>query len=688
MSDEGLEIAGTFPALTAQDWRAKVEADLRGGSFAKLSSTTPEGLTLEPLYGPADDLGADASGFPGVPPFTRGRAALSSPGGWDIRQAHGHPAMDVCAHQLGVDVEGGVSSFWLSCGPEHGTRILSPGDLDKVLAAVDLENTAVSLDPGPDPLPVAAALVAVAKSRGVAPEALEGSFGCDPLGWLARKGSLPSGFGGARRDMVELASWSDEHTPRVRSVHVATQAYHDAGATAVQELAWAMATGVSYLRTLVLGGLSIDKAARQLLFSFSVGPDFFLQLAKLRAARVLWSKVVAAAGGSEAARAMVLHASTSAHAASRRDPWVNMLRTTTECFAAALGGADSVACAPFDEALGPADDLARRVARNTQLVLREEAHLARVTDPAGGSWFLESLTNRLARVAWDEFRFVEERGGMEWLLRHGKVRSALLFTAGERRRRIASRAVPLVGVSEFANLDEEVLERLTPSREDLDAELGNDFGDVDAETRYQSLLGFARTVARSSAPAGCLMDAAVVACDDGVDVASLAGLLAEGRPCFHMSTLTAWRASDEFDGLRDAADAHFEKTGAWPRAFLLNLGPLAEHEARSTWATAALAAGGIEAVVGEGVEDVASAVAAYQAAGCVAAVVCGSDARYEAMGAEIAAALTELGAPFVGLAGKSSEVLSEAGVALFLYAGCDLVATLQSLQQLVGVGHE
>jgi methylmalonyl-CoA mutase len=281
----------------------------------------------------------------------------------------------------------------------------------------------------------------------------------DPLGRRAR-GLAP--FASLPADLASLgrtARLFEGRFPRATTATVSTLPYHDAGADAADELAIALSTGALYLGALLDAGLSPERAASHLALRISSGRDTFLELCKLRALRLCWRKLVAAvtavgASGSPGAPRALVHAVCSARTLTLRDPWVNMLRVTTQIFAAVLGGADLVTPASFDQASGPPSPLGRRVARNTGLVLREESFLGRVHDPAGGSYYLESLTDALAREAWRRFQAIEREGGVARALESGSLAARLEAAWGQRLKRLARRETAVVGVSEFANLGE------------------------------------------------------------------------------------------------------------------------------------------------------------------------------------------------------------------------------------------
>jgi methylmalonyl-CoA mutase len=269
---------------------------------------------------------------------------------------------------------------------------------------------------------------------------------------------------GEQQDLTGLADVARRAAAHegLRTVVVDATVFADAGASVVEEIGCSLAAGVAYLRTLTDGGLSVDEAVAALEFRYSASADQFTTIAGLRAARRLWDRVGEVSGAAPAVRAQRQHAVTSSVMTTKRDPWVNMLRTTVACFAAGVGGADVVTVQPFDAALGLPDSFSRRIARNTQNLLVEEGHLARVLDPAGGSWYVESLTDQLAQAAWDWFTEIERAGGLQRALSDGLVRDRLAAAWDARARRIATRKDPITGVSEFPNLAEKL-----PSREPL-----------------------------------------------------------------------------------------------------------------------------------------------------------------------------------------------------------------------------
>ena len=670
-----------FPPVTKSEWVAKVEADLKGASFGGLRSTTPGGLSLEPLY-TADDVEAlSPSGLPGVYPYVRGTSPL---GGWAIRQEYDDPRPSVCAELIRQDLESGVEALWLQLGPRRGCRVLTIDELDELLHAVDLGATSICLDGGSDALAVASGLLAVARRREVPYAELSGGLGFDPVGLLVAEGRVQGGLRARLAQMQDLGAWCSSQAPGLRAANVSSDPYDGGGASSVQELAYTIATGLEYLRQLTDGGMSVDTAARQIAFSYSVSGDFFAQMAKLRAARWLWAKVVVTAGGEPAAAAMQMHCRTSRFTKTQRDPWVNMLRTTAECTAAVLGGAQSVATAPFDSAIGPADALAQRVARNTQVVLREESHLGEVADPAGGSWFVERLTNDMARAAWDELRSIEAGGGILAALGSGRLVDAIGEVADSREKRLAKRKTPVVGVSEFPNLHEPSVDREPVAPEEIQRLLKASVDSLDLGAHGDRLRAVVSSATDAKREPGALTEACIAATTGGADMYSVATALQHGQPDFHVEPVLQWRAAEVWEQVRARSDQQPKR----PVAFFANLGSVPLHNARSTWTQNLLAAVGVEAVTNDGFSDMESLAAAWKDTSASFAVICGSDADYESWLEPAVTGLKKAGCPLVLVAGRPAEreaALREAGVSDFLFVGADVLGVMTQVLDSIEV---
>lgn len=693
MDQEDLKLAADFPVTSYAEWKKTVEdKELKGVPFEKKMVTkTPEGIDIQPLYVAENwPWAGDPSGFPGFFPYARGTdAILRTRHGWDIRQEFREADPATANEEIKHDLSRGVTSVVLrldtaarsGASPfetttalgRDGVMIHDLAGLEEALAGVDLAKVPVTLDAGAAFLPAALSLAALWRKQKVSGA---GDFAADPLGHLAATGALPYSLASGFAQVGSLAAWTAKMFPKARAVSVDTSAYHNAGASEIHDLGIGLATAVTYLKAMEAAGLSIDAACRQISFTVSVGCEEYLQIAKLRAARKLWALVASSCGASKEAAAMVLRAKSAERMYSRIDPWINMLRTTVSTFASAVGGADSVTSLPFDTAIGLPDAKARRIARNTQVILMEESNLYRVADPAGGSWAIEALTGEIAEKAWAFFQEIEAKGGIVAVLESGFLKDTIAATMTERDKAIAKRKVPLTGVSEFPNVFEEAVLRPLP-----------DLKKATGRTTTRLSAGVAAAASALGALGGSLggLDAVGAALSAGASFASLLKIGAGTGA--KIAALPKRHLADSFERLRDAANAHKAKTGKLPGIFLANLGPVSQHTGRASFAKNFFEAGGIEALGNNGFADVEACVKAFKASKARIAILCSSDRLYEELVPAFAPALKAAGAETLYLAGSpgdKKETYDAAGVDDYIFMGGEVLGALTA--QLVRLG--
>ena len=602
-----------------EQWRAAVAgvlakssrkdpADLGEAPEQLLDSPTYEGFPIRPLYTILDSQ--PEAPLPGSWPYIRGGDGLRDvKSGWKVAESFPAPGQVSVVDGNGAVLTAlteGTSALIL----EVGSTGVGADELDRLLEGVFLELVPVVLDAGTDYSAAADAVLALVADLDDERRArLSVDLGADPLTAPLSGRAAPS-----IDEVLATAAKTVAYGGGVRAITVDGPAFHDRGANASWELAGAIAAGVSYLRLLVDSGVPAVDALRQISFRFAADDDQFMTIAKLRAARQLWARVAEVVGAADAGAATV-HAVTSKPMMAQRDPWVNMLRTTVAAFAAGVGGADTVAVRTFDSAIpggwpGTAPSFARRMARNTQLLLLEESHIGRVLDPAGGSWFVEDLTHALAEEAWKQFRDIESRGGFAAARDH--LVEQIAGVADKRSDDIAHRRTAVTGVNEYPNLSEMPLPPSDPQ--------------------------------------------------PGVQ-----------------------RYAAAFEALRDRSDAYLAEHGVRPTALLLPLGPLSEHNIRTTFAANLLASGGVETVNPGPLDTAGIAQAVSDAGGAVVAVVCGTDARYaeEASGAVEAARAA--GVSHIYLAGPEKAVAEAANKPdEYLTAKIDAIAALSALLTRLG----
>lgn len=709
-SHNASELFRPLPAADAAAWRERVVRDLEGRTPEDLVTTLHEGIRVAALY-TAEDAPAE-TGYPGLPPFRRGAAPLPRER-WVICQEHDAPSPEKAHSEIAADLARGVDGLWLTFAPfvrgagrtgapdtrtaysredpdadADGIALARALDLDTLLASVPLPTTYLAFRAGAGTPALAALLATHVRARGADLSEIQGCLGYDPLGALVTDGRLPSSLEDALATMRDLATWSLRSAPGLRAVLVDTRPYHDAGATAVDELAYALATGTTYLRRLTTSAtdepdprgeaerLGVVEAARAMSFAFSIGRDFFVEVAKLRAARLLWSKVLAASGAGEAVPPMHVHARTSFRTKTRRDPWVNVLRATTETLVGVLGAAEVITTSTFDEALGRPDALARRLASNTAHILARESHIARIADPLGGSWYVEHLTDALARAAWARFQAIEALGGMALAVTRGEIQKQTNVAAEKKARAIAERRDPIVGVSIYAKADETV-----PAREARGTSPALEPPTSTAEDDDAAARELERTRAARKGPPGSLVPCAIDALRAGTPFPSLLAALSPGSDPAFAPRLRRRRDAASFERLRDRTDAA-ARGGRRPSVFLANLGDRRTHGARAVFARRFLEAGGLAVIDTDGFANTADAARAFSSSGARAAVICSSDEMYGEHAADTARALTTAGARVILLAGREDESGSAwraEGIADFIHLGSDAVATLESL---------
>lgn len=606
--------SSSFPLPARPQWRALVDGVLKGKDFDRtLVGRSHDGLRIEPLYAKAEDRPAILGRAPGA--------------AWRIMARVDHPDPAAARDLALTDLENGATGLALvfqGSSSAHGYGLAAtPGAVRTALDGVYLDaGVDIALEVGPRGRDAAQAIVGLVRERGIDPAATRIRFGLDPLGVFAAKGHMAAPWtdvagrvAAAATDLAGQGFAGPLVTADARRVHAA-------GGSEAQEIAFALAAGLAYLRALEAGGFSLEVARAAIAFKVVADADQFLTTAKLRALRRAWARVEAACGLTPSP--VFVEAETAWRMMTQRDPWVNLLRQTVAVFAAGIGGADAVTVLPFTQAIGLPDAFARRIARNTQLVLLEEAHLAKVADPAAGSGGIEALTDGLDREAWALLQAIEGRGGLAGALGDGWLQAQIATVRLARETAVARRRDAITGTSEFPHLAE--------------------------------------------VPVAVLPVAPVHQGSGGDD-------------SVRITPLPAVRLAVPFEALRDAAEAR----PARPSIFLATLGPLAAFSARAGFARNLYEAGGIAApghdgfARADGTTDLEALASACRASGARIACLCGSDEAYAAEAVAAAAALKAAGASRIEMAGRPGEgeaALRAGGIDTFVYVGIDAVAAL------------
>ncbi len=614
---DDLRLAADFQPATYDDWRKLVDSVLKGAPFEKLVGNTYDGLRIEPIYPRAHG----AAAIPGRP--------AAAP--WQIMQRIDHPDAAQANAQALHDLENGATGLTLvfsGANGAYGFGIDPAAEaLAKILEGVFIDaGIALELQIGPQSRMAAIHVAEYVKRKGLSPAACDIRFGLDPIGACAVWGSSPyvwpeivPAVTGAIKGLAAMGFKGPFAVADGRVIH-------DAGGSEVQELAFVLATALAYLRAIEGAGVALEDAQGMVYARLSADADQFLTLAKFRALRLLWARIEQASGLTP--QPIFIAADTAWRMLTQRDAYVNMLRATMATFSAGLGGANAITVLPHTLALGLPDPFARRVARNTQLVLLEESNLAKVSDPAAGSGGIEALTQALCEAAWSLLQEIENAGGVFAALEQNLIQRKVAATRTVREQNIAKRKEVLTGASEFPNLHE--------------------------------------------------AHVAVLAAKPVV-------LAPYGEAKFKFDALPPMRLAAPFERLRDRSDEILKTTGARPKVFLANLGTPADFTARATFAKSFFETGGIEAVDTEGFADPAALATAFKASGAVLACLCSSDKVYADKAVPAARALQSAGAKHIYLAGRAGQqeaALRAAGVNDFVFAGGDALTVLQEAYRL------
>ncbi len=612
-----------FAPNTMQEWVDKVTVDLKGADFnKKLVWRTNEGFNVQPMYRLEDmkDL-KNLDCFPGEFPYVRGNKKDSND--WYVRQ-------DIVvenvaeANKKALDVlNRGVNSLGFVL---TDSKNFTKADMAALLKDICLECIEINFVAGCKKCAIVDAFKAVAEERGIAPEKINGGINIDPLSSMALKGKVccENPFASAKENTEKMAAY-----PNFKTIEVGGYVFNNSGSSIVQELGFSLAAGVEYLDKLTDAGMSVDEVAPRIRFHFATGSKYFMEIAKLRAARYLWAHIVKAYKPScDCKCKMNIHAETSEWNKTIYDPNVNMLRTQTETMSAVLGGVDSFTVHPFDYVYEcHPSELGERVARNQQLLLKEESHFGKIVDVAGGSYYIEELTQNIAEAAWKLFLEVQEQGGYVEALKKGFVQAAVQATAQARDLAIAQRKENFVGVNQFPNFNEK-------------------------------------------------MEKSICAC-----VLEPEDHTAEGAS---IETLKPYRGTQAFEALRLKTDTYAAKNGR-PVVYMFPMGNLAMRKARAQFACNFFACAGFDVKDNNGFKTVDEGVKACMENKAAIVVLCSSDDEYAGFAPEAYEKLKDKAVVVVAGNPESRPELEAKGLMNYIHVKNNVLEELKAYQQKLGI---
>ncbi|MGP1367203.1 MAG: methylmalonyl-CoA mutase family protein [Schwartzia sp. (in: firmicutes)] len=696
-----------FTPPTDEEWKVACEALLKGAPFDKVMYTkTYEGITFEPMYTyKHTDAILPRDTFPGMGDYLRGANVSGYVGKpWGIAQSCDETLPKENNELLKFEISKGSTVYNVRLDTatlqnqdvkdadkvgEDGCSITTLDDMHQLLDGLKLEEYPLYMYGGASSLPLLAMTAAAVQSSGKTMEKVTGFVGANPIGQMVRKGKNYATLAQLYDEMAACAKWAVKNAPGLRTVMVRDDVFSRGGANDVQDTAYILAMAVEYLRALMERGLTIKEAASQIFFGVSMGANFFMQIAKLRASRPIWANIIKAFGGDEADQAMHVHGRPALFFKTLFDPYVNMLRDTTEIFSGVVGGLDSYENSTFDAPIRKGDVFSRRIARNVQVMLQEEFGMLQPIDPSGGSWAVETLTKQIKEKIWAEFQNIEAKGGIVKALKDGYPQEAIEATLNARFKALELRKDRIVGSNMYPNMTEELLD---PRTEDVVALKKQRLADVDAylsdiDGKYK-----ADSLAKlKGATADEVVAAAIEAVKAGATIAEVRAALNKGGEAETVKTIEPHRWSERFEDLRLTTEKYKkEHDGDNVKVFLANMGPIPQHKARADFSTSFLQVGEFNVEGNNGFETTDAAAAAAKESGADVAVICSTDKTYPEIVPDLApklrAALPNATIYLAGAAPKDLEpVYREAGVDDFISVKANCYEILRFLQKKKGM---
>ncbi len=618
---ENNKLFSEFPPISTQEWEAVIHEDLKGADYdKKLAWDTIEGFKIKPYYRAEDIQNLEyLNTNPDEFPYTRGFKKNNNV--WDVRQdIESENILEI--NRLAVDaIQKGVTSLGLKV-----KEVKSPQDMKQLLQGVDLAKIKINFIAARSYLQILRLFIDEIKSQGIDSKQVAGSLNFDIFAYALKHGDFWGSEEVNYEETIKILEIVDAELPKFRAITVNGNIFHNAGGSIVQELAFTLSEANEYMASLTDKGVKPASIASNMVFSFATGSNYFLEIAKIRAARLLWAKIVEQYNPMcDCAYHPYIHTSSSRWNKSVFDAYVNMLRTTTEAMSSAIAGADSISVAPFDFTYKDCDDFSYRIARNQQILLKEESYLDKIADPSAGSYYIENLTNSIAQHAWELFKQIETKGGFAAVVKNGYLQSEIEKVAQQRDMDIAMRKTAILGTNQYPNLNEKMLDKITG-----EYSFGN------------------KTIS-------------------------------EGN----IRILKQYRGSQAFENLRLAT----EKSEKAPKVFLFTFGNLAMRKARAGFATNFFAVAGYEIIDNPGFKTIEEGVSAALASKAEVIVICSSDEEYAEITIPICNALKGK-VKNITLAGYPKDHIDSfktAGVNEFIHVKTNALESLTNFQKQMGI---
>jgi methylmalonyl-CoA mutase len=708
MSENNIRFFNEFDYPNYEDWKSAAVTALKGVPFDKVMYTgTYEGIELKPIYNKVDLEGINFLNqeYPGFYPFNRGINNSGYKGkNWEIRQNIPYFDSNEFNKALKNDLASGQNSIKINFEKAtaihedfisddiYGYELLvaKSDDLKSALEGIDLTKFPINIDAGIAGFTAFAALCDVAKSQ-IDIKNLKGSLVFDFVSELSKEGIIYDNLSRFINEIYAITSWSKENCPQFRTIGIKPSDWHNAGANAVQESAIALSLGVYYIKELLNKGLDIDVIAPRMSFNFSIGTNFFMEIAKFRALRIIWSKIIKEFGGNEESRKMYISAVTSEREMTRVDPYVNLLRSTSQVFSAVAGNCDSITVNNFDMEFGLPSDFSRRIARNTQNVIKYESHLDDTIDPAAGSYYIESLTNELVNSIWKEFLEIENKNGILEVIKSGEIQNNIEQNFNNRQTNLALRKDIIVGVNKYANTLEKPIETTdVPDRLKIDLFVSEfeEFLNKRDLDKIDSLLDEFENIFESNPVKA--MDLAIEALNNGAGLGELYNSVPTPEcEIIEVEPIILRRSSEVFEIFRDLANDFIIDNGKNPNLEFVCFGSLRDWKARADFANDFFAVGGFTNTIIDGIQNSDEALAKLDFSNKKYIVVCSTDDIYTQVIPDFAKKVKEINKEnYIILAGYPKDKIEEfksAGVDMFIHVKANIVECLTELYNIYGL---
>ncbi len=705
-----LKLKSEFTPPTFEEWKTQVEKDLKGASYEKkLITKTYEGINLNPIYTKRDiENSPFINTLPRGDSFVRGGTPSGYHGkSWDVNQEiitadvedfnkivldaliKGQNCVSLkldTATKLGLDADYADTEIV----GDTGLSISAINSLKRAFKNIDFDSVPLYLDAGYSVIPFLSLINAYFEENNLDITKLSGSISADPIAHLAVYGELSIDIEFIFDMMKNSVDWGNKFANSVRTIGINTLPYLNAGANAVQELAYAMSTLVYYLNHLIERGIEPASAFSKIQFNFGISTNYFMEIAKFRAVKFLLTTIASEYGVENNDLEFKIGAKSSEFNQTVLDPYVNMLRTTTQTFSAILGGVNYITTSPFDETFRTPDNFSRRIARNTQTILREESHLDQVIDSAGGSYYIESLTEEIANKAWELFKEVENNGGILESLINGDIQKSITELNEQRRKDINNRKSVIVGANMFADVKEKQLEvrKLDQAAfQKKRAEYLSKFRLNGSTEKHQSIIDKLNSISTSSSIE--MIDTITQAFRIGSTLGEVTSALSSSHKAeLKIDKLAKQRASEGFEKLRNSAQNYKDENGHLPKVFLANYGSINEYKGRADFSKGFFEVGGFDVIDPKGFGTTEDTINASVESGAPIVVICSTDDNYPEIIPKITKGIkTKNSSIQLILAGYPKDQIDEykkSGIDDFIFLGADVMEKLTNLFNKIG----